>query len=504
MRIRFHSVTPVLALFVSGLALGQDWTAYTSDNFTLYSDTRESDAVEMLENFELFRRATLALLNLPDTPESERLVIVVYDRGRDYGLIRPETGVSGFFYHSVFGPRMIVGPGGGRDETQITLFHEYVHYLMNLHASINFPRWYSEGFATMLSSADITEESIVIGTAPPNYLRAVSLSFDASVHDVIDMKFDGASYEFYVTSWLLTHYLLLDAENAPVRRESTLDYFRRYDAGEDSIEAFRASFGIEPAEMQRELEFYGRRRVLTAITMPRASNTGNLTQQVLTDSEALYRLGDIAVERDKFEAAHEYFDRFEDQEGDSALRDNVDSRRAIVYIHERRIDEGDALIERLHASNPTDVDVLADIAHYAFDRFVHEVTEPGDQGDAESALMQLERSIDYGVQAAEANPSDVEALFYLGLAYEAGGQLQLAADTLFRSHDINPSAARLNMALVRVLIQGQQPGAASYLLSRLYSASHSEQARAGILELQQQIRDETVDVTQLGLVQLPR
>lgn len=88
------------------------------------------------------------------------------------------------------------------------------------------------------------------------------------MHDVIDLKSDGASFDFYLTSWLMTHYLLLDAKNAPLRRESFLDYLRRYDAGEDPIEAFTASFEIAPEEMQRELEYYGRRRVLTAMSNP--------------------------------------------------------------------------------------------------------------------------------------------------------------------------------------------------------------------------------------------
>lgn len=137
--------------------------------------TATSDALEVLHNFELFRLATLTLLGLPDMPESQRLLIIAYDRGRDFNRIRPSSKVGGFFYHSVFGPRMMVGPGGRGNEIQSILFHEYVHYLMNRHSAINFPRWYSEGFATMLSSAEITESSIVIGNAPPDYLRAISL-----------------------------------------------------------------------------------------------------------------------------------------------------------------------------------------------------------------------------------------------------------------------------------------------------------------------------------------
>lgn len=489
----FRTLLPLLCLLVSSRAPGADWSAYTSDNFTLYSDTDESDALEVLENFELFRSAALTLLNLPDVAENQRLVIMVFDRGRDFNSIKPSGDVVGFFYHSVFGPRMMIGPGRGAEGAQAVLFHEYVHYLMDQHSMFNFPRWYSEGLATLLSSADITDSSIVIGNAPPGYLRAIALDLHTTVENVIDTKPDGAAGDFYLTSWLLTHYLLLDEENAPARRASMLEYLSRVDAGQDPVDAFTASFGIFPGQMQTEIDAYGRRRVLTAITMPRSTYSGELSRRAMTEGEASYRLGDIAVERDSFAAAYGYFDRFEEVAPDSPFRLNVDSRRAIALVHEERIDEGDALMDRLLATDVDDPDVLADMAHYAYDRFVYELEESGEQ-----AGIQLDRSIDYGARAVEANAGDVEALYYLGLAYEARGELQPAADALFRSYDINPSVQRLNMALVRVMIKGRQPEVAAYLVSRMYSASHSEEARARLLELRDDIEAGTVDLEEIG------
>lgn len=486
---------PILSLLVCSQVLAQEWIAYTSDNFTLYSDADEEDALEILRNFESFRGATLRVLNLPDNPETERLLIMAYDRGRDYNRIVFGSNVSGFFYHSVFGPRMIIGPGGDSDDTQGVLFHEYVHHLMNQHANLNFPRWYAEGFANLLAPAEINDTTIVIGKAPPNYLRSIGLGFDTTVHQVIDMKFDGMSGAFYLTSWLLTHYLVLDAENAPLRRNALLEYLARYDAGEDSIEAFRTSFQMTPSEMQSELQRYARRRTFTAITMQRPPYTGELTRRVLSDGEDWYRLGDIAVERDEFEAAHYYFDMFDESHPDSDFKPKVDSRRAIVYAHEEDFEAGDKLIEPLIAAGSSDADVLADIAHYEFDRFVYETEQ-----SSGAANFHLDRAIAFGERTIAANPEDVEALYYLGLSYNAAGELQAAADTLFSSHDINPSSARLNFALIGVMLKGRQPEVASYLVSRLYSASHSDGERERLAELQEAIdNNDTEFFEELGL-----
>lgn len=154
---------------------------------------------------------------------------------------------------------------------------------------------------------------------------------------------------------------------------------------------------------------------------------------------------------------------------------------------------GDALIEPLLEMDISDADVLTDIAHFSYDRFVHELNEAGGAADTH-----LNRSLDYGAKAVEMNPGDVEALYYLGLAYEAAGQLQLAADTLLRSYDVNPTAPRLNLALIRVMVKGHQPEVASYLVTRLYSASHSEETRAELLELRQKIEEGNVDLAELG------
>jgi hypothetical protein len=276
---RFRRILSILPLLAAPQALAE-WTAYTSDNFTVYSDGRETDLIEVIENFEMFRHAALSILNLPDEAESERLLIVVYDRGRDFNRIRGSSRIVGLFYHSVVGPRMIVGPSDGATETQIVLFHEYVHYLMHRHAAVNFPRWYSEGFAEMLSTAEFTKSEIIVGKAPSNYMRSLALGFGSSVHGLIDIESGSFSS---MMAWLMTHYLVLGPESAASRRDGMLDYLRRFDAGENPVDAFPKSFGISPEEMQRELVVYVRHATLRGIILPRVPYRGGLSRRIMTD-----------------------------------------------------------------------------------------------------------------------------------------------------------------------------------------------------------------------------
>jgi tetratricopeptide (TPR) repeat protein len=473
-------------------AIARDWVAYNSDNFTVYSDAREAEALKVIENFEIFRRATLGLLNLPDTAESERLTILMFDRVGDFYRIKPPGNVGGFFYHSIFGPRMIVGPSGAAAATQVVLFHEYVHYLVNRHSDLNYPRWYSEGFATLLSSADITETSVIIGRPPQGFSQAISLGLGSTVSNVIDTKYDGPNAEFYVTAWLMTHYFLIDSVTAAKRRAQTVDYLRRYDAGEDPVEAFSASYGATAIDIQRELAAYRTRRQLTGIVLPRPEYAGQIHRRVLDPGEDRYRLGDVAIELDNFEAAYRFLDDFDDLGIDSEFTAKARSRRAIGLMHEEEIAKGDTLIEALIALPLSDPDVLADIAHYAFDRYTYD-----NKNSVGDAARQLSRSIEYGERAVAGAPGDLEALYYLGLANEKNGNLQLAANALLTAYASNRSSVRLNTELVRVLIKGQQPEFASFLISRLYSATHSEEARAKFRKLLKDIENGTVDMAEL-------
>lgn len=464
-------------------AFADDWAAYESDSFTVYSNAPAREAVRMIENFEVFRSVAFMMLGLPDEPENARLRIFVFDRQGDFRRVNSDSRIIGFFFHSIFGPRMIVGPQSD-DGTQETLYHEYVHYLMNQHFFVNYPRWYSEGFAELLSTVEIESNSIVVGRVP-----FAGFWSPAPLRDVIENTASASTgTAFYQTAWLMVHHFLIESYRDPTRAQQTAEYIRRYDAGEDPLEAFLDSYDTTLADMRSELNFQPVDFRFDALTLPRIEYEGEVRQRTLDPGEDRYLLGDLTTELDEFESAHRYFDEFEELGIDSPMAINVKSRRAIVYIHENRIEEGDARMEELLELDPDDADVLADIAHYAFDRYNHAI-----ENSEPDAIAYLQRSIEFGERAIEQNSGDLEALFYLGLSYELQGDLQRAADTLLRSYDINPSVPTLNAALAQVLIRGRQIELASYLLSRIYSATHSEELRAQIRRAQEIIHAEDFD-----------
>jgi tetratricopeptide (TPR) repeat protein len=467
LRHRSMELLLLASLLASSSAVSEGWYAFTSDNFTLYSDAPEDDTRELVEKFEIFRDSALAVLGLPDQPENQRLVIVVFGTTRDFGRIRPRYNIGGFYYDSLAGPRMLL-KGVGRDSyAQQALFHEYVHYLMRERSSFNYPRWYFEGLATVLETTEI-EDQIVIGRPPVNYPWAIGLNFSPSVREVVTGAVD-IEEGFYLTAWQLSHYVSL---GDPAHRQQTLDYLRRHDAGEDPVEAFETSYGITTTGMDAELAAYARRRTLTGLFAPRQPYTGSLSTRELEQDEVSLLLGGLAIELDAHESAHHYFDEASEAGADSPFRTKLMGRRAIAYIHEKRVSEGDELMTPLLEEISDDPQVLGDVAHYAFDKFV-EIKLGRSAGDM---AADLERAIEYGVRAVQADPANLEAHYYLGLSYEAAGRLQNAADELLDGYDLG-APPRFDEALARVLIKGRQYELASYLLTRMVSANHADEWR---------------------------
>lgn len=473
-----RSLALLASLLTSSTAFSAEWYAVTSDNFTIYSDGPEEQTKGLIEKFEIFRNSALTVLGLPDEPEKQPLLIVVYNNPRDFGRISPK-GAAGFYYDSIFGPRMLTRGIGLGIADQGTLFHEYVHYLLNQRSRFNYPRWYHEGLATLLMTTRITD-TVFVGNPPLAAVLGIKYGTLPTVHNVVTGG--GETRErFYLTAWLLSHYVSLGNKT---RREQTTEYLRRYDAGEDPVAAFEASYGITTRQMDAELADYARRETLGALEAPTKPYSGSLSTRALPREEALLLLSDIALEVDELKAAHYYLNQAKDVDADSPFRARLMARRAIAYIHDLNVAKGEPFMRPLLDEGTEDAQVLADIAHYALDKFVE--IELGEwEGDA---ALEIERAIAYGVRAVEADPTNLEALYYLGESYEAAGQLQNATDALLRGYELSPSP-RLNSVLARVLIKGGQPELASYLLSRMLSASHQDEWRDLVREIVADLED---------------
>jgi len=250
-------------------ARAADWIRADSDHFTLYSTLGERDTRSYVHKLEAFR--ALSNLLLGDNGGGAQVRFVIYLIKQDDMIkVRPSfsSHVGGVYFNCNEGTSAYAGENNtnidvfdSEDDSLITLFHEYSHYVMFQHARTYYPQWYVEGFAEFMSTADPGKGVISLGEA--SKMRTSTLAADrwidfAHVIDP-DFGFTGDKHNdqweiasFYAQSWLLTHYMLSDTGRAKALNA----YFDRLGKGEAPIAAWEAATGIPVRNLSGILQKY--------------------------------------------------------------------------------------------------------------------------------------------------------------------------------------------------------------------------------------------------------
>jgi hypothetical protein len=249
----------LLCSFVSTRAEAA-WIRAESDNFIVFSESRESRVREQIAQLEDFDRL-LRMLTATAAPPSQSKLNVYFVRGRDeLNAVRPVApNVAGFYTASPEGVLAVVDEtlNSGENNNDI-LFHEYAHHFMLQYHPAAYPPWYVEGFAEYVMTARIHPDRMEFGHY--NRGRAYTLSDRQNWEPWERILFPAAdgraaavdSGRFYAQSWLLVHYLVRDEG----RRQSLRRYFAALGRGEEPRAAFTAAFGTSLPDLGRALRRY--------------------------------------------------------------------------------------------------------------------------------------------------------------------------------------------------------------------------------------------------------
>jgi hypothetical protein len=129
--------------------------------------------------------------------------------------LTPVPGWQGFFTPLQFENVIVVNTDAPFDIVATTILHEYTHFIQRNTSTMNFPPWYLEGYAELLSSASLERDRLVLGKTP-NGLH-VDMSRWIPVERILAVKKSDPEYlterlapEFCAESWALVHLLVFD------------------------------------------------------------------------------------------------------------------------------------------------------------------------------------------------------------------------------------------------------------------------------------------------------
>ena len=475
---------------ITATVQARDWSSYSSENFTLYSDVRPTKAVELLQELEIFRELAFFALGMRPQPSNNKLQILMYSKKREYRRIGPENSI-GFFTNTSAGPRMVIGSGGGSISRNEILYHEYIHYLMREHSPFVYPRWYDEGLAEVLGATTIKGNKATIGAIPEGRSLSIRYETPIEVSDLLepDPEDDSLYYQsrFYAYAWLLTHYLEISKlrEN-PELNGQTSDYLLRLSRGEDPQEAFIRSYGLTPDEMDRVLRAYRNQRRITVLTLEFDALQSEIAQAGLSPGEQVYLLADIAWRVGEEEVAREYLDAIDPDDADFA---RALSLAAVLENHqddEQRILLAKDLAEKSLALAPDDAQVLTNYAHWLSDSRNRQIERKA------ARTAEIEASIQEQVQltgkAINIDPSNVEAMRFQWQGQIENGENLEALKSMMLAYQEEPFNVGINYTVGYHLLNMRRSELALPFIERVVNWSHSPEQRREMSQLLEEIK----------------
>jgi Tfp pilus assembly protein PilF len=474
------------ALLLSAQAAQAEWRRAETANFLVYGEGSENDLRRHAERLERFDALLRRQFNLSPMEGVRKLPVYLVYTNSDLRQVNPHLGESaaGFYSASETDVYSVLNRRGGDD----ILFHEYAHHFMFQNFPGGYPGWFTEGFAEFFMTASVDNpDKVTLGYFNPGRLRTLNEVEWIPVEQLLTRRpqmLDDrrVRWAFYAQSWLLTHYLFMDAE----RRRGLDAYLAAVAQGTPPVEALQTHLGHTPDSLEKALKAYLRGTMNYAeVRMDEVSPA--MTFQTLPASADRMLLDSLHI---RYPVADEDTQALLQKVRADAARFPGD-RLALVTLGRAEMNWGDAAageaaLEQALAVAPDDPEALQLLARARI--------KAGDDAPAARAQKYVEAQ-GYLARALQADPTDYR--IYLALArirriadsYPNDNDLQTWRLAVAYAPQVMSARAQAADALLRV---GQREEAAVMLApvaNNPHGGEHVERARA----LLDQIRTPTSD-----------
>lgn len=461
------------AWFATGLpALAQDgrWLRAETANFIVYADRSETqirEAAQQLEDLD----ATLRIITNSAAPPAETKLEIYLVRSGELRVFWP--GVSSMvrgFYN--YGPQSMLAvanyDGAGALAGNQILYHEYAHHFMQHYSPHAYPSWYVEGFAEYISTIYFRHRRVTIGSSSGRAGSLMALGItrtrDLISNEGIRGRMDVE--RFYATSWLATVYLL----NDPDRQQRLRRYVEALGEGQDPTEAFEPSFGMTPADFDRELVALGNGSMSRlSFDLNPTPAEASITRLPASMDNLLVRVARARFVEPSEEGAAELAAEIEGYA--RSFPNDVFAQLALARAALLRDDTvgARASLESVIAADPNNAE-----AFYLMARsHMRDAERTEDASARNAALSEARRRLAHGFRV---NPNYYPTLYLYARSYQMSDAAMTAEQlaVLERAFVLAPQIGEIRFALARELMMAGRYEDAQFVLRPLMYVPHSE------------------------------
>ena len=421
-----------------------EWIKVRSKNFYLTGNATDKEIRRIATRLEQFRTVFSSLFPKMKFVSPIPTTVIVFKSDKAFKPYKPVNAsgkttewVAGYFQSSEDINYITLTTEREQDETFRTIFHEYVHFLVdNTLGKSRVPPWFNEGLAKYYEQFSIeNDQKVTLGSLNQNALRLLESNrlipletfFDIDYHSLHQQGGHGASI-FYAQAWAMMHYLIQG--NQGKRNPQMAAFLELLARGTKTREAFKQAFQTDYAAMDVELKRYVAQNtfnISVANFTQKLIFEADMTTLPMTDAEAKATLGDLLSHSDRLVDAETHLMEALAMDGESVM---ANTALGFVKMRQQKYDEAKKYLEKAVAVDKQNFLVYYRYAFILSREFVdanHQISPYSDEAAAKMREA-LGKSI-------AINPGFPDSY------------AQLAMISLVRSEKIEEGIANLNKAI---------------------------------------------------------
>ena len=339
-----------------------NWCEVTTPDFKLVTDLWPRDRVALAGRMTGFKRVLQVLTK--DRLEGPPLTMVAFRRALDSRRVFTTRDIDGseILLRERSTVVFNIGHKRPRQGSPSDAYREYARYLLRCRNDLDYPAWYDEGYAYLVSTMYSRKGRFIVGHVPP-IVRPVMNQADPTLEELLPaprpFRSGGSPQQgLFAKAWLLVHMLELGHfAGLPAYHSRVPEVLAMIDGGDPAEVAMERGLGVDMATLQRQMDEYGRRESLPkAAVNVDLSDAPTMDSRCLDDNEIRHMLADLAAVTRNHEYAAELYEE--------VLAEHPDDVEALVSLSYSSDDPGRALalVQRALAVDPDHPEAIDRVA----------------------------------------------------------------------------------------------------------------------------------------------
>lgn len=447
-----------LHLSASSVAAKDTWINVHSKNFNLIGNASEKDIRQVATRLEQFRDVFTRLFTKVKFTTPVPTTVIVFKSDNSYKPFKPMSDVAGYFQSGEDVNYITLTTETRGDDPFRTIFHEYVHLLVNNTMGGSVPIWFNEGLAEFYSTfrMESGDRKVILGDVVSNHVLYLREQKMIPLRVLFSVEHDSPQYNesskrgvFYAESWALMHYLIEGKDGA--RKEQLGRFINLLTSNVPPEKAFQTAFQTSYEAFEKELRNYvqGSSYRGTFVEFPEKLEFDSGMQSApITEAEAQAYLGDLLQHTHRLDDADARLKQA------LALDPNLPMAHAslgMVRVYQNRLAEARQELERAVAANSQNY-----LAHYyyAFALSREGLNTGGLTSGYSPALAETMRAeLRKAIELSPTFPQSYSLLAFVNLV--TGEQLDESITMLKRALTISPGKQNLSFMLAQLYMHKQ-------------------------------------------------